>query len=364
MRATDPRSWILRATFVIASVALAILLHPFGPNLLPSLLTAAVPVVAFLLCEQALLRMQLSRLVAGATGLLLGITLGLLVGRDLRSRAPLPAGLFLRIFLPLATGFLGVSVGFARAESIHFPAAFRAESRPESQAVRYLDSSALIDGRIADLVNAGFVEGRFVVPQFVLNELQTIADTADAARRTRGRRGLDIVAQLQKSSHVRVEISPVDYGDVRGVDLKLIEAAKERAGQLITTDFNLSKLAQVQGIRVLNVNELATALRPVVLQGEALRLFIAKEGKEANQGIGYLEDGTMVVVDGARRQIGKTIDVLVTSVVQNAAGKLIFAKNDDSRSAARVASRPVFRTTASLRRASSISYRPFRGLLL
>ena len=168
-----------------------------------------------------------------------------------------------------------MSVGLARAESLGLHTAYRAEPNP----VCYLDSSALIDGRIADLVNAGFLQGLFVVPQFVLNELQTVADTADGVRRTRGRRGLDIVARLQQSPQIRVEISPIDYRDIRGVDLKLIEAVKDRAAQLITTDFNLSKLAQVQGIRVLNVNELAIALRTVVLQGEILPLFIAKEGK-------------------------------------------------------------------------------------
>lgn len=335
MRATDPGSWILRAGFLIAGTGLSILVHPFGPNLVRSLITAAVLLLAFLFCEQALLRMHFRRLLAGVAGLLLGITLGVLSAGVLAHALSFQTGSFFRMFLPLATGFLGLSIGLAKVESLHLPGTFRADPPTEQHPIRYLDSSALIDGRIADLVDAGFLQGHFVVPQFVLNELQTVADTADAARRTRGRRGLDIVARLQKFSQIQVEISPVDYGDVRGVDLKLIEAAKVRAGQLITTDFNLSKLAQVQGIRVLNVNELATALRPVVLQGETLRLSIVKEGKEANQGIGYLEDGTMVVVDGARRQIGRTVDVLVTSVVQNAAGKLIFAKNDDGRSSSR-----------------------------
>ena len=263
--------------------------------------------------------------------LLLGLGLGAASAGSLAPAFPSHLSSFYRIFQPLATGFVGLSVGLARAESLGLHTAYRAELNP----VRYLDSSALIDGRIADLVNVGFLQGLFVVPQFVLNELQTVADTADGVRRTRGRRGLDIVARLQQSPQIRVEISPIDYRDIRGVDLKLIEAVKDRAAQLITTEFNRSKLAQVQGIRVLNVNELAIALRTVVLQGEILPLFIAKEGKEANQGVGYLEDGTMVVVDAPRRHIGKTIDVLVTSVVQSAAGKMIFAKNDDGRSSLR-----------------------------
>ena len=275
MRATDPRSWILRAGFVVAGLGLSLLLQPFGPNLLLSVLVTAALVFSFLFCEQMLLRMHFARLLAGIGGLLLGLGLGAASAGILAPAFPSHLSSFFRIFLPLATGFVGLSVGLARAESLGLHTAYRAEPNP----VCYLDSSALIDGRIADLVNAGFLQGLFVVPQFVLNELQTVADTADGVRRTRGRRGLDIVARLQQSPQIRVEISPIDYRDIRGVDLKLIEAVKDRAAQLITTDFNLSKLAQVQGIRVLNVNELAIALRTVVLQGEILPLFIAKEGK-------------------------------------------------------------------------------------
>jgi uncharacterized protein YacL len=185
------------------------------------------------------------------------------------------------------------------------------------------------------LAEAGFLEGAFVVPQFVLNELQTVADTADPLRRNRGRRGLESVARLQKVSGIGIEISPADYLDVRAVDLKLVEAARARRGQIVTTDFNLGKLAQAQGIRVLNVNELATALRPVVLQGETLRVSITKEGKEPAQGLAYLEDGTMVVVENAGRQIGKTIDVLVTGFVQSVTGKMIFGRYEDGRTAMR-----------------------------
>ncbi len=187
----------------------------------------------------------------------------------------------------------------------------------------------LIDGRIADIVESGFVDGRLLVPQFVLHELQMIADSSDSARRNRGRRGLDVVQRLQKTPGVRIEVSGQDFPAVREVDLKLIEMAKVRHAKIVTNDFNLNKLAQVQGVHVLNINELANALRPVVLPGESMRVFILKEGKEYNQGVAYLDDGTMVVVDNAKRLISKTVDVTVTSVLQTTAGKMIFGKYDE-----------------------------------
>jgi uncharacterized protein YacL len=167
------------------------------------------------------------------------------------------------------------------------------------------------------------------VPQFVLHELQTIADSSDSARRNRGRRGLDVVQRLQKTPGVRIDVSGQDFPAIREVDLKLIEMAKVRHAKIVTNDFNLNKLAQVQGVQVLNINELANALRPVVLPGESMRVFILKEGKEYNQGVAYLEDGTMVVVDNAKRLISKTVDVTVTSVLQTTAGKMIFGKYDE-----------------------------------
>jgi uncharacterized protein YacL len=335
LSALGTKSWILRIGFLVCAIGLSILLRPFGSNLLSSVLSPVLLVLVCLIGEHTLLRMELPKLIAGTFGLLVGLCIGALLAGVFGPVLSSQPAFFLRLFLPFASGFIGLSVGLAKAESFYLPtshSSLRSPPTPASQSVRYLDSSALIDGRIADLIDAGCFEGLFVIPQFVLNELQVVADTADPIRRIRGRRGLDVVARLQKSSEIRIDISPVDYTDVRQVDLKLVEAARERGAQLVTTDFNLSKLAQVQGIRVLNVNELATALRPVVLQGETLRVFIAKEGKEANQGVGYLEDGTMVVIDQARRQIGKMVDVIVTSVVQSAAGKMIFSRLDDGRS--------------------------------
>jgi uncharacterized protein YacL len=329
--------WILRAGFVGLSVGLSLLLRPFGQNLLYTVLAPALLASTCLLLDWKLRGVRGTTLLAGSVGLLLGLCLGALIAGLFLSTIPSRPRPFFQLFLPLAMGFLGLSAGLARTCSIHLPFDRNSASPPHSEAstIRYLDASALIDGRIAHLVEAGFIDGLLVIPQFVLNELQTVADADNSARRNRGRRGLDLVARLQEMEGIRVEISPVDYGDVREVDWKLIEAARIRDAQIVTTDFNLDKLAQVQGIRVLNLNELATALRPIVLQGETMRVSIAKEGKESTQGLAYLEDGTMVVVDNARRQIGKTVEVIVTGVVQSAAGKMIFARFEGARSPSR-----------------------------
>src|ERR1019366_7105718 len=186
-----------------------------------------------------------------------------------------------------------------------------------------------IDGRIADIAETGFLDGLIVIPQFVLRELQLVADSADSLKRNRGRRGLDILQRLQKTATVQIQIVEDDFPTVREVDMKLIELAKVYEGKIITNDFNLNKVAQLQGVAVLNINELANSLKPIVLPGEVMRVFILKEGKEYNQGVAYLDDGTMVVVDNARKMIGKTIDIAVTSVLQTTAGKMIFGKWDE-----------------------------------
>jgi uncharacterized protein YacL len=189
-----------------------------------------------------------------------------------------------------------------------------------------LDTSVIIDGRIADICETGFMDGTLVIPQFVLKELQLVADSSDSMKRNRGRRGLDILQKIQKMAGVDVMVSDMDFPDVREVDLKLIELGRTLQGKIVTNDFNLNKVAQLRGVEVLNINELANALKPVVLPGELMKVFILKEGKEYNQGVAYLDDGTMVVVDNARKLIGKTIDVVVTSVLQTTAGKMIFGR--------------------------------------
>jgi uncharacterized protein YacL len=201
--------------------------------------------------------------------------------------------------------------------------------KQSKKSYKILDTSVIIDGRIADIAETGFLDGVIVIPQFVLRELQLVADSADSLKRNRGRRGLDILQRLQKIASVQIQIIEDDFPTVREVDLKLIELAKLYEGKIITNDFNLNKVAQLQGVEVLNINELANSLKPIVLPGEAMKVFILKEGKEYNQGVAYLDDGTMVVVDNARKMIGKTVDISVTSVLQTTAGKMIFGKWDD-----------------------------------
>ncbi|MBS0617117.1 MAG: TRAM domain-containing protein [Spirochaetes bacterium] len=191
---------------------------------------------------------------------------------------------------------------------------------------KILDTSIIIDGRIIDIAATGFLEPPFVVPNFVLREIQLISDSPDALKRNRGRRGLDMLNQLQKRSDLEVKISYKDYTETREVDQKLIRLAKETGGYLVTNDFNLNKVAELQGVRVLNMNNLANALKPVVLPGEELELQVIKEGKDENQGIAYLEDGTMVVIEGGGKLIGKKVKINVTSVIQTNAGKMVFTK--------------------------------------
>jgi uncharacterized protein YacL len=201
--------------------------------------------------------------------------------------------------------------------------------RSAKKLYKVLDTSVIIDGRVADIVDAHFVDGTLLIPQFVLRELQLVADSADALKRQRGRRGLEVLQRMQSLPHIQVEIAEDDFPGIQEVDLKLIELAKRYEAKIITNDFNLNKIATLQGIEVLNVNALANALKPVVLPGETMRVFILREGKEYNQGVAYLDDGTMVVVDGARKMINKTIDITVTSVHQTTAGKMIFGRYDE-----------------------------------
>jgi uncharacterized protein YacL len=234
---------------------------------------------------------------------------------------------FLHSFLIIVLPYLGLMLGGKNGEWLE-PARFLTLFRAVGPERRYkiLDTSVIIDGRIADVCEAGFIDGTMVIPQFVLKELQLVADSGDSLKRNRGRRGLDILQRVQKMAGIEVTISDVDFPEVREVDLKLIELARTLQGKIITNDFNLNKVAQLRGVEVLNVNELANALKPVVLPGEIMKVFILKEGKEYNQGVAYLDDGTMVVVDNARKMISKTIEIVVTSVLQTTAGKMIFGR--------------------------------------
>ncbi|OHE60711.1 MAG: twitching motility protein PilT [Thermodesulfovibrio sp. RBG_19FT_COMBO_42_12] len=224
-------------------------------------------------------------------------------------------------------GYGGLLLGLSRGKGISIAGIFKLfREQGVEEDLKILDTSVIIDGRIADVCETGFIEGVFIIPQFILQELQHIADAPDTVKRARGRRGLDILHKIQKMSRITVKIVDENFPKIKEVDAKLVALAKLLNAKVITNDFNLNKVAELQGVSVLNINELANSLKPVVLPGEIMKVFILKEGKEYNQGVAYLDDGTMVVVENGRRLIGKNADVTVTSVLQTTAGRMIFSK--------------------------------------
>ena len=328
-------SWemaVVRLTFILVLAAASFELKPFHFSSLVSGLLGAVLGIVFVLYEVRLERASLKRLIGAAVGSILGIAGALMMGHLLNLTAIEKSSLsFFQVMLLLLMTYGGLVLGANKGDLLNLSALgglFSGERQPKRN-YKILDTSVIIDGRIADIGETGFVDGTLIIPQFVLRELQLIADSSDSLKRNRGRRGLDILQRMQKMGTITVQIVEDDFPAVREVDMKLIELARQYEGKVVTNDFNLNKVAQLQGISVLNVNELANALKPVVLPGEIMRVFILKEGKEYNQGVAYLDDGTMVVVDNAKKMISKTIDVSVTSVLQTTAGKMIFGKYDD-----------------------------------
>ncbi len=323
---------VFRALFVLAVIAVSYHLRPFHLSALNSALLGLGLGVSFVVFELRLERASLKRLIGAALGSTLGILAALMISHLLNLTVVDRHALsFIQVTLLLLMGYVGLILGAIKGDLLNLGAMgglFDGE-RSAKRSPKILDTSVIIDGRISDICEAGFIEGTLIVPQFVLRELQLVADSSDSLKRNRGRRGLDILQRLQKISSVQVQIIEDDFPHIRAVDMKLIELAKALDAKIITNDFNLNKIAQLQGVTVLNVNELANALRPVVLPGETMRVFILKEGKEYNQGVAYLDDGTMVVVDNARKMISKTIDIAVTSVLQTTAGRMIFGKYDD-----------------------------------
>ena len=290
--------------------------------------------------RQASLKRLIGAVIGAVAGIFLSFLMSLVIGRTSISLATQS---FVHIYLLLVMAFLGMIIGATKGDLLNLQALgglIGAERGPKRY-YKVLDTSVIIDGRIADICEAGFLDGILLIPRFVLRELQLVADSADPLKRNRGRRGLDILQRMQKMPHVETEIVDQDFPHVRDVDMKLIELARCYEAKVVTNDFNLNKVAQLQGIKVLNINELANALKPVVLPGEIMTVFILKEGKEANQGVAYLDDGTMVVVDNARRLISKTIDIVVTSVLQTTAGKMIFGRYEEPRAPAHPGPTPV-----------------------
>jgi uncharacterized protein YacL len=335
--------FVVRFLFVLIVSATCYLIQPFDlPSKLNAGIVGAVIGVAIVLFEWKLRSISLKRLIGAAIGSVLGIFGAYLFALVIRNS--LPPGhtqSFLQLIVMLLMAYVGLIVGSNKGDLLNLSAlggVFGGEKQSK-KSYKILDTSVIIDGRIADIAETGFLDGTIVTPQFVLRELQLVADSADSLKRNRGRRGLDILQRLQKVASLQIQIVEDDFPAVREVDLKLIELAKLYEGKIITNDFNLNKVAQLQGVEVLNINELANSLKPIVLPGETMRVFILKEGKEYNQGVAYLDDGTMVVVDNARKMIGKTVDISVTSVLQTTAGKMIFGKWDE-RAVPRNDSRP------------------------
>jgi len=291
--------------------------------------------------EERLLNTPVWDLVFGTVGLVLGLVVAFLLGAAIDTLELLAIGSVVPVVLSLVLGYLGFQVGFKKREemmSMFTGARTNTKKRAEEEVAvteqpnyKLLDTSVIIDGRIADISDTGFLEGTLVIPQFVLTELQHIADSSDTLKRTRGRRGLDVLKRLQAERTTPIEIVDDDFDDTHEVDLKLMRLAKKKKGIVMTNDFNLNKVCELHNVPVLNINDLANAVKPVVIPGEVMQVVIIKDGKEHNQGVAYLDDGTMIVVEGGKAYINQAIQVEVTSVLQTSAGRMIFAKPLDTK---------------------------------
>src|SRR6516165_7421108 len=323
--------WAVRLALVGFTCLLCYTLAPFGLHGLPAAGLGFLMAMVTLLAELRLRRAEISGLLGGAFGAVLGLLAALLVTVVISHTAePEPTKSFLEFTTLFALGYLGLVVGSSKGHALRHILP-HSVSVPSSNlpCLKLLDTSVLIDGRIADVCETHFLDGTLGVPRFVLHELQLVADSSDSLKRQRGRRGLEVLQRLQKMTALEIRIVEEDIPTLPGVDQKLVELARRTGSKIVTNDFNLNKVARLQGLSVLNVNELANAMKPAVLPGEAMRVLILREGKESNQGVAYLDDGTMVVVDGARRSINRRVDILVTSMHQTPAGKMIFGRLDD-----------------------------------
>ncbi|TAM56348.1 TRAM domain-containing protein [bacterium] len=315
--------WQFTLLFVtpVIGAALGVLIAPSVQQLFEHELTEA---------ESSIERMSPPEIVGGAIGLIVGLLIAFLVRLVLlewfavAGAAGTYIGLALYLIVSVFCVYLGVRVGVKQRLGWLARTGGGVPANVQRAIPKIVDTSVIIDGRIVDIAKTGFVDGPMVVPRFVLRELQMIADSLDSLKRTRGRRGLEVLSTLQES--MTLEIAESDYADIHEVDAKLVRLARDRKGKLLTNDYNLNRVAQLEGVTVLNINELANAVKPVVLPGEELNVNIIRDGKEMNQGVGYLDDGTMIVVENGKRLIGEHVDVQVTSVLQTVAGRMIFAR--------------------------------------
>ena len=320
---------VVRLLFILATGYVAGQIQPFEGQLIVNWLVGFLVALCIIAAEDRLRDVPVTHMLGG----LLGFGVMVLVAKTLSSalywaNAGDNKVKFLHSLIIIVLPYVGLVFGARKGEWLEpwkLMSLFR-DSRPQKR-FKVLDTSVIIDGRVAEVAESGFLDGTLVVPQFVLNELQAVADSPDALKRNRGRRGLEVLNRIQKMAGVEVVISDVDFPAIKDVDMKLIEVAKSTLGKLVTQDFNLNKVAQLRGVEVLNLNDLANSLKPVVLPGEVMSVFIIKEGKEFNQGVAYLDDGTMVVVDNARSRIGRSLDIVVTSVLQTTAGRMIFGRH-------------------------------------
>lgn len=276
--------------------------------------------------EQDIRKLSLKIIVGGVAGMIIGLLIAFIFSFGLsfvsKIRENEQAVPWIYLFITGIFSYLGVALGSKKIEEFKFSGM---DSKTNHD-YRILDTSVIIEGRIADICDSGFIEGNLIVPRFVLNELQLVADSSDSMKRLRGRRGLDVLNHLQKNPNVTIEIIEQDFPQIKGVDGKLVALAKQLNAKLLTNDYNLNKVAELQGIRVLNINELANAMKPVVLPGEQMTVKIVREGKEVGQGVAYLDDGTMIIVDNAQKLVNANVKVTVTSVLQTTAGRMIFSE--------------------------------------
>jgi uncharacterized protein YacL len=297
------------------------------PIALVGLFLGLLIAISVIRAEQAIRKVSLRVIFGGVVGMIIGLFIAFFlaygltfVGVTWEKQQVAP---WIYALLTGIMGYLGLVIGSKKIEEFNL---FGFSQVKESSNYGILDTSVIIDGRIADICDTGFVEGTLLVPRFVLDELQYIADSSDSMKRSRGRRGLDILNRMQRSSGINIEVVDQDFPKLKGVDAKLVAMAKKMNGKIITNDFNLNKVAELQGIKILNVNELANALKPVVLPGEVMTVKIIKDGKEPGQGVAYLDDGTMIIVDNAQKYQGSNVEVVVTSVLQTTAGRMIFSE--------------------------------------
>jgi uncharacterized protein YacL len=322
----------IRAIFTAVCTAAGYHFRPFSMAKEFAALSGFLFAIAVILFEVRLRKASLRRLIGAVTGAILGI-LGAYITSLILTHTIMPESTrsFFSLAVFLFMTYIGLILGANKGDMLNLQAlgGLFGSERNMKHSIKLLDTSVIIDGRVADIADALFLDGTVIIPQFVLRELQLVADSADPLKRQRGRRGLEVLQRIQKMPHVEIQIADDDFPQIAEVDLKLIELAKRYNAKVVTNDFNLNKVATLQGIEIMNVNQLANALKPVVLPGEVMRVFILREGKEYNQGVAYLDDGTMVVVDGARKMINKTVDISVTSVHQTTAGKMIFGRYDE-----------------------------------